>query len=412
MITQTDAIPLIGITGTSGKTTAILMLQYLLREQGLDPAVMDAWKGPAAFKRLINAATDSRNSCILVEVPVEALRQKQLDGTVFNCAALTNLSADHLTTCGSEERYYRIKSGFLQQLPADAKAVIPADDFRALAPAVLEHTQFVTFSLHYPHAMVTAKNMRVCDGYPSFTLTVEAEFAGYTGHYVRPGEATVNLRMAGEHNVANALLAATLALLFTADIEAVAAALCRFPGIRRNMEVISANGCRIIDDGARNPASLRMALATAAQFKPRRTLLLHGIYGGGGQTINRCNARELAAWARRHPHNLLTVTRSMYHCKSRHHVRLAEEKAFLNELKENGVEFAYYPDLPDACESVLSRADKGDLILLAGGPVLNRAREVLLRAYGENTGGTAIIPTEMPPDLPAANPQPLPANPT
>lgn len=404
--------PLIGITGSSGKTTTILMLQYILEQQNLAPAVLDTWKGMAYFHRFADTALREQADCMIVEVPADVLRQKQLSGAMFQCGGLTNLAPDHLVACRSEEQYYQVKTGFLHELPAQAKAVIPADDPAVLSQAAEEHLDFITFSLHYPHAMVTAKDLRLETALPTFALTVEDEFPGFSGQIVRPGSARITLPMAGEHNAANALMAATLALLFIADIDAVADALCRFPGIRRNMEVLSASDYRIIDDGARNPLSIRKALTAAEQFHPARILLLHGIYGGAGQTINRCNARELAAWARQNPHNDLVVTRSMYHCKSKHHVRLTEEKAFLEELKENGVDFAYYPDLPDACESVLSHASQGDLVLLLGGPVLNRARDMILRTTGAQRTSDTIVPSELLGLRPAAHSQSVMTNPT
>jgi len=148
------------------------------------------------------------------------------------------------------------------------------------------------------------------------------------------------------------------------------------------MEIIKVGGFTLVDDAATNPAALAAALKAADTLPAARILLLHGLYGGGGQVLNRCNALELAAWSKKHPGSRLFVTRSLYHCRKKHQVQLHEEKAFFQALQETGTEFAYFPDLPDAASSLLSHAAPGDLLFLLGGPVLNRAQEILLRAAG------------------------------
>lgn len=396
MTNQTRKQPRIGITGTNGKTSTILMLAFILEQCGLKPAALDAWRGKLSCEQFVQNATQHNNDCMLMEVPAEALRQRHISGSIFQACALTNLSLDHLTSYSSPKQYYHAKLRFIHELPAGAKTVIPADDLRALTLTAEGHLDFISFGIHYPHAMVMAKNICTRDFLSSFDLTVQADIETFTGQIIAPGSAPVSLPMAGEHNISNALAAATLALLFNLEIKAVANALSRFPGIRRNMEPIVCNQYRIIDDGARNPQSIRACLTAATTMNHKRILMLHGIYGGAGQTINRCNAHEIAFWLHKNPENQLFITRSMYHSKNRHQVRLGEEKAFLSELKNNNVEFAYYPDLPDACESILSHATEHDLILIVGGPVLNRAREIILQATGEKRASHTLVPMDIP----------------
>jgi hypothetical protein len=111
--------------------------------------------------------------------------------------------------------------------------------------------------------------------------------------------------------------------------------------------------------------------------------------------MNRNNAMELSLWLRRNPRALLIVTRSMYHTKKKFQVRLGEEKAFLSTLKEEGLDFSYFPDLPDALESAVSHVKEGGLLLLLGGSSLNRARDLLLQILGTQTTSCAITPSEI-----------------
>jgi UDP-N-acetylmuramoyl-L-alanyl-D-glutamate--2,6-diaminopimelate ligase len=385
--------PLIAVTGTNGKTGTILMLAFILQRLGRKPSVMDTWRGLKAFEQFRRAEDPENSGGYLVEVPVESLRQRQLHGNIFDCAALTNLSVDHLATCGSPEQYGRIKSRFFTELPPHAKAVIPADDAETLMWAGEAHPDFISCAVGYPHAMVTAKNIRYTGFHSKFDLAVTAELETYDGRPLSPATAAVRLPIPGRHNVANALTAATLALWLTGDLGGIADSFSHFPGIRRNLEMIIFDSFRIMDDSARNPAAIRAALTAVEDTLKGNIHVLHGIYGGGGVTVNRLNARELAFFLQRNPCSRLFVTRSMHHSHSRYQVRPAEEKAFLEELKKQKVEFYYYPDLPDACESCLSHSETGDLILMLGGPVLNRAREMMIRATGEKRASQVIIPS-------------------
>jgi UDP-N-acetylmuramyl tripeptide synthase len=387
--------PLIGVTGTNGKTSTILMLSFILEQLGYHPAVMETWQGKTAFERFIQSNQSSNYDCLLVEVPVEALRQRQLSGNLFDCGALTNLSVDHLTSCGTPQQYNRLKARFFSELPPQAKTVIPADDPVVLSMVTDVHSDFISYTIDDPHAMITANNIRHENNMIVFDFIVAAELSTFTGQVITPATAIIKLPMAGRHNVANALTAATLALLLTGDLQGVANSFQQFPGIRRNLEMITFDHVRIVDDSAHNPAAIRTALSAVEARYEGKIHILHGIYGGGGQTINRCNARELATFMHRNTGSQLFVTRSMYHSKNKHQVRLGEEKAFLEELKEHHIDFYYFPDLPDACESILSHTSRNDLILMLGGPTLNRAREIMLRATGEKRASHALVPSEL-----------------
>ncbi|HHX74238.1 MAG TPA: hypothetical protein GX699_04970 [Firmicutes bacterium] len=379
---QTPPQPLFGFTGTNGKTAAVLLTGFILSRCGLSPAVLDTWKGNISFARFQRQAATDKNDCLLVEVPVDALRLRHISGESFAGAALTNLSLDHLKSCRTQKQYTAIKAAFFARLPAGAKVFVNADDPQSLSLAEEGHVEYLTYAVRYPNAMIVAGNLQRKNMGYTFDLTVKADFSGFGGVTVAPGSAPVRLRLTGLHNVANALLAAAVSLLFVPDVEAVARALSAFPGMRRNMEIIRFNGFTVVDDAATNPAALAAALTAADTLPAARILLLHGMYGGGGQVLNRCNALELAAWKKKHSGSRLFVTRSMYRCRKKHQVHLHEEKAFLTALQDTGTEFAYFPDLPDAVESLLSHAAPGDLLLLLGGPVLNRAQELLLHAAG------------------------------
>lgn len=406
MIHMKDARPTIGVTGTNGKTTSLLMAKHIMEKCGLKPAVLDTWRGDVTYQKFLANTASNIVDCLLLEVPVETLRQNQLSGSSFHVGALTNLASDHLNSCRNLENYYHHKAKFLNELPQGAKAIFNADDPQALTLARDGQHHLITYALNYGSAIIVAENIRFRGLTSTFNLRVTEEWTGLNNRVVEPGSACVHLPAIGAHNISNALLAVTLALYMNIDLQEAANALGSFPGIRRRLEVLTRNHFLVLDDAALNPLAIYAAISAIKTFHKGRLVILHGIYGGGGQAINRENARELYRWLSINPDDLLFITRGMYHTKNKYQVQMGEEKACLGTLKENGVPFAYYPDLPDAIDSFLYHAQEGDVLLLLGGPVLHQAGDILQTTLGEKIIQRTVIRSALSPL------QPVSANPT
>jgi UDP-N-acetylmuramate--alanine ligase len=93
--------------------------------------------------------------------------------------------------------------------------------------------------------------------------------------------ASVNLKVPGLHNVANALAALGAAKACGVSLVEAAAHLSEFSGIRRRLEVVgTGNGITVIDDFAHNPDKISATLETMHAF-PGRLLLMFQPHGYG-----------------------------------------------------------------------------------------------------------------------------------
>ncbi len=383
--------PVLAVLGTSGKTSSLLLTRFILEQLGKKTAAMDTWKGPLAFARFREQSLAAASDCLLVEVPFTVLSQKQLAGPAFQAAALTNL-------CPVQpEAAWQLAavSSFYGELAEGARAVFNADDRLALGIASEGDLDFITFAIDYPNAMVVAENIESSGFASRFDLAVKGEFTTLSGQVVMPGTSPAFLPAGGRHNISNSLVSACLCLLMGEELSAVAGTMARFPGIRRNLEIIYRGDFLIVDDAANDPTAVSAVLTAVTGIAWRRLIVLHGMAGGAGVLLNSRLASELAAWIRKgHIHNLI-LTRSMYHCPVRHRVLVAEEKACLGRLREEGVDFSYFPDLSDALESALWQAEPGDLVLLLGGPVLNRAAGLLAGLLAVDAPNKALVPSQL-----------------
>ncbi|MBS5048495.1 MAG: UDP-N-acetylmuramoyl-L-alanyl-D-glutamate--2,6-diaminopimelate ligase [Desulfovibrionaceae bacterium] len=136
--------PLIGVTGTNGKTTCAYLLEHLYRSTGRAVGVMGTvsyrWPGhdePAplttpgclAIHENLAAMRAAGVAAAVMEVSSHALDQRRVAGLSFAGALFTNLTQDHLDYHGDMERYFEAKRRLFLDTPERDKAVaINADD--------------------------------------------------------------------------------------------------------------------------------------------------------------------------------------------------------------------------------------------------------------------------------------------
>lgn len=258
------ALPLVAVTGSSGKTTIKELLAAALA--GLGPVL---------------ATRGNRNNHIGVPLTLLELRDTHRAaviemgmnhaGEIAHLAELArptvgvigNAGAAHLEGLGSVAAVARAKGELVEQLPPNAVAVLNADDphlplWRGLAGA----RRVVTFGLDNP-ADVSAGYALAADG-SALQLRTPA------------GTATARLELLGRHNVLNALAATAAALAAGAALTDIASGLARVrPVPGRLYPLAGKGGARLIDDSYNaNPLSVRAAIAVLAGLPGERLIVL------------------------------------------------------------------------------------------------------------------------------------------
>jgi UDP-N-acetylmuramate--alanine ligase len=177
-------------------------------------------------------------------------------------AVLNNVTLDHK---GLDE----LRGLFLDFAAKARTVIVNRDDPETLALAA-RLPAAVGFSLSDPSADYCASDI------------VEEPLAVRFAVTARGGAAVpVRLRMPGRHNVANALAALAAACAAGVSLEAAAAALAGFEGLRRRFEVLGTrSGVTVIDDFGHNPDKIAATLRTLHAF-PGRLLLFFQPHGYG-----------------------------------------------------------------------------------------------------------------------------------
>jgi UDP-N-acetylmuramoyl-L-alanyl-D-glutamate--2,6-diaminopimelate ligase len=138
-----DALTVVGITGTNGKTTVAYLVQAIAAAAGRRagrigtvgyafadierPSSRTTPEAPDLY-RLLAQMRDERIDLVSMEVSSHSLVLDRVAGMRFATAAFLNLGRDHLDFHGTTEEYFHAKSLLFEGLDASRSAVLPADD--------------------------------------------------------------------------------------------------------------------------------------------------------------------------------------------------------------------------------------------------------------------------------------------
>ena len=254
----------IGVAGTSGKSTTVGMLGWILHCAGKNPTIMNG----ADMKNFMDVSSPFASAVVgASEIFVSEVDES--DGSIAffapRLAVVNNISLDHK----SLDELRPLFRAFI----ANAQTVVLNRDNAETAAllAGLRAGQGLTYTLHAAHADFLASRPIQLPSGVAFQLK-----ARKTGETVE-----VTLRVPGLHNVANALAALGAATACGVPLVAAAGHLGAFNGIRRRLEVVgTVNDITVIDDFAHNPDKISATLATMHAFSGRILLMFqpHG-YG-------------------------------------------------------------------------------------------------------------------------------------
>jgi len=252
--------PVIGITGTKGKTTTASLCAEMLRRWQPETALAGNM-GVSAVAELERITPRTPVVLELSSWQLEALDEHRLAPAI---AVLTNISEDHLDAYDGFEDYAATKRSIARHQRANEWLVVNADDpvaFRATAETASGVVPFGTIARNEPAMVVDPEQHRLI-----------WRRDGRTTEIVVPNR----MPFLGLHQLSNAAAAAAAALLRGAPVEAVVDGLETFGGVYNRMEVVAEiDGVTFINDTAATAPA-----ATIANLDGLRDRRVHLIAGG------------------------------------------------------------------------------------------------------------------------------------
>ena len=266
-----STLPIVGVTGTNGKTTTTWMIEAICAHAGLKAGVVGTtgnrvgqqvlptvYTTPLAetWQALLAQMRDAGCDVVAAEVSSIGLAARRVDGTRFQVAIYTNLSQDHLDFHGTMEAYAAAKARLFAEL-LDGRAIVHAD-------VPLDVPGAWTYGLDRGDLRPT-----------TLILTREGTQAELT---TPMGGAMLRLPLLGRYNLENALAATGAALALGFSPQQAVDGLAAMPQVPGRLESVPAGDRTVLVDYAHTPDALRAVLA---ELRPLAERLIC-VYGCGG----------------------------------------------------------------------------------------------------------------------------------
>jgi UDP-N-acetylmuramoyl-tripeptide--D-alanyl-D-alanine ligase len=250
------SLPVVGITGSNGKTTTKEMLSSILSRTGPCLKTTGNLNNLIGLPQMLLQLNEEHRWAVM-EMGMSELGEIDRLAEIArpDIGIITNAFPAHLETLGSVEAVARAKGELFLRLPAGGCAVYNADDPLISVTPSPDGVKRVSFGLR--EADVRAEAIR-CQGKKgqSFVLCLPS------------GKQPVTLRAFGLHNIYNALGAAAAAFVLGIAPQVIRQGLESFTPFEKRFSLEEIGSITLIDDSYNaNPGSMRAALETLRDIK-------------------------------------------------------------------------------------------------------------------------------------------------
>ena len=296
-------LPLVGITGSVGKTTTREMIAEALS---------------AGF--LVYKTPGNSNSQVGVPITIAEIPQSAEIGVIelgmsepgemerisrvarVDCAVITNIGVAHIEQLGSQEHILEEKLHIQDGMPAEGILFLNGDDPLLASVVPKEGRKRVLYGLGRD-CDYRAEDLHLEEGYPVFT-------AVHGDRSVR-----VRLQVMGSHMVSNAMAALAVADTYGLSMEKAALALGQFKGYKGRQQIFQWGGVTVIDDSYNaSPVSMKAGLEVLASVKGegRRIAVLADMKELGLEAVR--FHEEIGAYIGEHPLDMVLLLGELAAC--------------------------------------------------------------------------------------------------
>lgn len=280
--TPADQLPVIGISGTHGKTTTAMLIAAILEAAEERVGIISSLgycdgedvvtggrttPGPAELANWLVRMANNGCTRAIVEASCTGLAQQRLAGLELDVAVMTNVRRAHLDAFGSVLNYRRIKKRLFDHLKPEGFAVINADD---------PSSKFLLSEISNPVITVGMQNAAELEAEVVERHRSEQMFLLTAGQETIP----VRTSIIGNHHVYNCLEAAALGLVLGIDLDTIVRgieSLDCVPGRMERIECGQPYGTFV--DVAASADSLAAALRALRSVTPNRLICVYGSHG-------------------------------------------------------------------------------------------------------------------------------------
>jgi UDP-N-acetylmuramoyl-tripeptide--D-alanyl-D-alanine ligase len=293
-------LPVVGVAGSNGKTTVKEMTGAILARAGATLATRGSLNNHIGVPLTLHRLEPAHRFAV-IEIGANhagevAALCKLARPTV---GLITNAGAEHLEGFGSVEGAARAEGEMIADLEAGHIAVLNADDEFAPLWRGMTRARVVTFGLASPA------------DYSAGDIHTAIDAGGFVTRFrlnAPQGAMPIELHLAGQHNVANALCAAAAACAAGASLDDVRVGLATMRPVPGRLQFKTApSGAWIVDDSYNaNPSSMKAGIEVLANVDARRWLVMGDMGELGDHGVE--SHGEIGRFARNHRVDRLFAT--------------------------------------------------------------------------------------------------------
>ena len=359
-----DALTVVGITGTNGKTTAAHFLQSIMDAADTPFGIVGtlgarfgefsaelANTTPFAheLQGLLATLRDAGARGAVLEVSSHALALHRVDDVAFDVAVLTNVTQDHLDFHKTFDEYRAAKARLFEAVSrggrkAPGVRVLNLDDPEGRRLAI-SGGRTMTYGVNSADAVLQATE-----------IGLQRDGATFLVRALRP--APFHIHLPGPFNVANAMAAIAAACVLDVDVEAIEEGLAAIGEVPGRMMPVEACSIGVYVDYAHTPDGIRSVLGAARALTPGRVICVFGC-GGDRDALK----RPLMGRAARELSDVVIVTND--------NPRREDPQSIIDGIVAGmsngaGAKYEVVPDRAAAIDRAVQLAAEGDVVIIAG----------------------------------------------
>jgi len=358
-------IKVIGVTGTSGKSTTVKMIEKILKSTGKKVASISSisfkigdkeWEnklkmtmpGRMKIQRFLRRAVNEKCDYVILEVTSEGIDQFRHKFIDFDVCCFLNLKPEHIESHGSFENYKRAKLKLFRELEKSKKRnraiIVNLDDENARDFLNFKAERKIGFAIYSDNYLV--EDVVKAEDIKSKDSKIEFSVKGKK----------IRLRLPGLFNIYNALCAISVGISQGIPLLKIKNSLENIEKVEGRMEEVIEKPFQVIVDYAHTPFSLEKVYKTLKESYPySRLICVLGAAGGGRDKWKRPVMGEIA---KKYCQKIIVTNEDPYN---------EDPLEIINQVaKGAGKEAEKILDRREAINRALSLAQKGDIVIITG----------------------------------------------
>lgn len=368
-----DKLIIIGVTGTSGKTTVAYLITKILEKAGFKVGVASTsffkvdkkeWfndkkmtmLGRFALQKLIKQMVKANCQYAIIETTSQGIEQFRHLGINYDVVVFTNLWPEHIEAHGGFENYKKAKLKLFAKLKDDRPKLIAGQKIKKTIIANLDDDHVDEFLNNWAEEkfVFTLTNKSTDQG-----RVIRAEKTKVSGEGLEfmVDRQWFQSKLLGRHNISNIMAAVTVGLSQGLSLSSMAEGLLAISGIPGRVEFIDeGQPFKIIVDYAYEPKAVGALYEIVKEIPHKKIIHVLGSTGGGRDVARRGQLGELAGQKA----NIVIVTNEDPYDE--------DPQRIIDQVAEGATRNKVYKilDRREAIRKALSLAQPEDIVLVTG----------------------------------------------